>query len=154
MRGSDRSGVERVHARLSSNCYLRFSHRGRDTFLCSRKEKCPKETRPRKTPTPSLRFSPASALASTRRAQGTRFGLKHEASDTSDSCCDVKGFTNVASAGMRKSDRCSRGIYGGLATRHITRLGLDHYSRPTPGLARCSACSTGILKNKIGFLYT
>ena len=86
---------------------------GEILFFVADKENYPKEIRPRKTPTPSLRFSPDSALASTRRRHTTPLGLKHELAFP-DSCCDVKGFTNVASAGMRKSDRCSRGVYGGV----------------------------------------
>jgi hypothetical protein len=46
-------------------------------FLCSCQEKEPKESTPGWRDI-SLRFSPESALASTRRAQNTRLGLEHE----------------------------------------------------------------------------
>jgi len=47
-------------------------------FLCSCKEKEPKESTPGWRDI-SLRLSPESALASTRRARTTRLGLEHEA---------------------------------------------------------------------------
>ncbi len=48
------------------------------TFF-ARAKKVTKESTPPDGATPSLRFSPESALASTRRALTTRLGLKHEA---------------------------------------------------------------------------
>jgi hypothetical protein len=59
------------------------------TFF-ARAKKVTKESTPPDGATPSLRFSPESALASTRRAPTTRLGLKHEARDTPDSGCDAR----------------------------------------------------------------
>ncbi len=59
------------------------------TFLCTDKEKSPKEIRPGWREFP-LRFSPESARAPTRRAHTTRLGLEHEAREYPDSSCDAR----------------------------------------------------------------
>jgi len=61
-----KAGIQGVHgiARCARdlNSYLRFPHRGRVSFLCSRKKRNQKKARPGAAEYP-LRFSPKSALA-------------------------------------------------------------------------------------------
>jgi len=73
---------EKLIAGGSAPCTLGY-------FLCSRKEKYPKESAPDGA-TASLRFSPIPARAPTRRAQTMRLGLEHEARDFSGTGCDAR----------------------------------------------------------------
>ena len=59
-------------------------------FSLFAQRKLPQRNAPPEALNTSLRFSPASALASTRRRQTTPLGLKHEASDIPDSGCDAR----------------------------------------------------------------
>jgi hypothetical protein len=59
------------------------------TFF-ARAKKVTKESTPPDGAIPSLRFSPESARAPTRRAQNTRSGLEHEARDYPDAGCDAQ----------------------------------------------------------------
>jgi hypothetical protein len=71
------------------DAYLWVADPRQVTFF-ARAKKVTKESTPPDGATASLRFSPESARASTRRAQTTRLGLEHEAREYPDSGCDAR----------------------------------------------------------------
>ncbi len=93
------------------------------TFF-ARAKKVTKESTPPDGATPSLRFSPESALASTRRALTTRLGLKHEARFS------------------RFQLRCSGAPYGVLKTP--PRTGLRWVAQTPVGASRAPSQAGGI----------
>ncbi|BAV33802.1 hypothetical protein SCL_1494 [Sulfuricaulis limicola] len=71
------------------DAYLWVADPRQVTFF-ARAKKVTKESTPPDGANTPLRFSPAPARASTRRAQNTRLGLEHEAREYPDAGCDAR----------------------------------------------------------------